>query len=301
MISWWRSGHACVPLSQQSHSQFVLRLSCSTGSSEGEASPRKNLLAELLQHSIMQRNDDTLEFLERCPVLPLKPCVTPLPLKGSSGVSGVRPQHAQSERQSLRQLLYLGGAELERQLSCALGTTQDSSKPSLLTQPELEPGVKPHCSAAIADTGLIASQAPALAPTPAAAAAATAQPGGVQLQSPLGNRHSSPAHSPLLNAVLLSQAALQSPPAGCHSPRLLRLPSLGSHSQSSEQSLSPKPSFTNWGWSDCQPSGSPRQVKCGSPRFGSIPLDERRQQMTRVSATIDELLAAIVGDMVTEE
>jgi len=54
-------------------------------------------------------------------------------------------------------------------------------------------------------------------------------------------------------------------------------------------------SSSGWGWSNCQSgASSPRQlVKCASPRVGALQHAERRQQMTRVSATIDELLSAI--------
>lgn len=111
-------------------------------------------------------------------------------------------------------------------------------------------------------------------------------------------RHSTP-QQPLLQALLVSQAQLQSSGSGRAPSSPGRCQTPPARAQSPDPPLSPLISpLGSWGWSDCQQASSPRfGSKCGSPRFGSIPLDERRAQMTRVSATIDELLSALVGEM----
>ena len=238
--------------------------------------------------------------------------INPLPLKGSlcGNLTGLRSQqgrsyqdqqdgqtHGQSERHSLG-----SRGSLEQRLGYSSDSTRRMGTDAVTqSQPTSSPAEYTSRAESVSESQPNAKQ------SPVDVSGQWKQRGGGQLpqagQSPTA-RHSqlvpSPlVHNPLLHAVLVSQASLQSPPQRSYSPAVSGSASLSLTSQSPEQMLSPTLSLTNWGWNDCQQVGSPRQLKCGSPRFGSI-LDERRQQMTRVSATIDELLAAIVGDMVEE-
>ena len=232
-------------------------------------SPRgQQLLAELFQSSILQRNDDTLEFLQRLGASP--------PKAGPVG----------SPAATARRFCFtadcssVGLASPQPTLGFSISSRADSPSPvpsaSLLRrQQQLE--------------------AAAVVVTPQLSKAA------VSLQ---------PQHRPtLLQACLVAQAAQRLPQepsspatAACAdtptaTPSRLTSPS-GSTVSVFEKSA-------GWGWADCNSAGgSPRSPAkaFGSPRCpGSPPLDERRQQMTRVSATIDELLSAIVGDMLVED
>ena len=236
-------------------------------------SPRgQQLLAELLHSSILQRNDDTLEFLQRLGASP--------PPKAGPAVEAAA---------TARRFCFtadcssVGLVSPQPALGYSISSRADSPSPlpsaSLLRRQEQQEAV----AAAVV--------------TPQLSRAA------VSLQ---------PQHQPtLLQACLVAQAAQRLPqePAQIEtcaavagtlegSPSRLALPTGSSSVSVFEKSA-------GWGWADCSSAGgSPRSParSTGSPRsFGSPPLDEKRQQMTRVSATIDELLSAIVGDMLVED
>ena len=236
------------------------------------SSPRgQHLLTELLHSSILQRNDDTLEFLQRLGA-------SPPPKAGPAAV----------------------GAAATARRFCF---TADCSSVGLVSpQPTLGFSISGRADSPspVPSASLLRRQQQ----QEAAAAAVTPQlsRAAVSLQ---------PQHQPtLLQACLVAQAA-QRLPADPASPVCAAVdgtpegsPSrLASPIGSSSVSVFEKPA--GWGWADCSSaSGSPRSPAkgTGSPRsLGSPPLDERRQQMTRVSATIDELLSAIVGDMLVED
>ena len=245
---------------------------CSSGSMEEElsgSSPRgQQLLAELFHSSILQRNDDTLEFLQRLGASP--------PKAGPSIATAA----------SARRFCFtadcssVGLASPQPTLGFSISSRADSPSPvpsaSLLRRQQQQ-----EASAVVTSPQL-------------SRAAASLQP----------------QHQPtLLQACLVAQAAQRLPqdPASPVCAGLAGTPD-GSPSRLASPISSGVSVFeksAGWGWADCSSAGgSPRSPArgSGSPRsLGSPPLDERRQQMTRVSATIDELLSAIVGDMLVED
>ncbi len=255
----------------------AVSLPCSSGSMEEDlagSSPRgQQLLAELFHSSILQRNDDTLEFLQRLGASP--------PPKAGPAV----------------------GAAATARRFCF---TADCSSVGLVSpQPTLGFSISSRADSPspVPSASLMRRQQQQEA---VAAAAAVTTPQLIRAAVSL-----QPQHQPtLLQACLVAQATQRMPaePAGPACAAVAGTPEglpsrLASPIGGSSVSVFEKPA--GWGWADCSSAGgSPRSPvrSSGSPRsLGSPPLDERRQQMTRVSATIDELLSAIVGDMLVED
>ena len=240
--------------------------------SGGSPRGQQQLLAELFHSSILQRNDDTLEFLERLGASPPK----------AAAVGGIAAATA-------RRFCFTADCS-----SAGLASPQPSLGFSISSRAD-SPSPVPSASL------LQRQQHHELLST-------CAQQLGKASTSQLLQQQHQPT---LLQACLLAQAAQRLPqaqdPASLEQSAAVRTPAASPPGLASPCSVggSVFEKSAGWGWADCgSAGGSPRSPAkaCGSPRcLGSPPLDERRQQMTRVSATIDELLSAIVGDMLVKD